>query len=164
MTGRGWHGEPGRHAAAARGIPTVKQTSRVIGDRNSVIAADVIMEQVLSSMTRFDFDKMHWQMSVREQDKFSKQLDDIIERLGRAKLPGWMDEEVAMAKEEIEIAWASKEQERILTLEVARERLHNVITSYLKFGGKGLPGPPLGYYTSSGKPATISAPWEWRDR
>ena len=148
--GRGWHGEPGRHAAAARGIKTVHPPQ-------GVIAADVVMEQILSSMTRFDFDKFHWQMSVREQDKFTKQLYDIIVRLKRVELPAWMVVELEVAEEEIELAWTYSEHERILTLEVARERLHNVIASYLKFEGKGIPGPPLGYYE-------ISAPWEWRDR
>ncbi len=148
--GRGWHGESGRHAQAARGIPTVKKLPVPLDLKNigAVERANDKMDRILKRL-----DPFAWKLSVRELDKLTNELDDVIKILNSANLPDWMNLELEIAEEELELAWASKERARILTLELARERLHNVIRSYLKFEGKGLPGPPMGY--------EISAPWEW---
>ncbi len=145
--GQGWHGERKRHSDAARGIPTVKKLPLDLKNI-AVERANDKMDRILKRL-----DPFAWKLSVRELDKLTNELDDIIEILNGADLPDWMNLELEVAEEELELAWAGKERERILILELVRERLHNVIRSYLKFEGKGLPGPPMGY--------EISAPWEW---
>lgn len=154
--GRGWHGERKRHSDAARGIPTVQKTFKRSkqSNREVVEMADRKMDIILGWLDPLqDFRGHAWQMSVRHQDRLTNELDDIIEILEDTDLPDWMNEEVANAKEELQIAWASKDRERILSLEIARERLHNVISSFLKFEGKGLPGP-----------YDLNPPWVWGDK
>lgn len=152
--GRGWHGDPERHSKAARGIkttPTRLDFSHPVTsprDIKMVEMASAKMDRILTWLDLNDRWRIRTTISVREQDKLTKRLDDIIETLDTVRLSGWMDEEVGNAKKELEIAWSSKlERDRILSLEIARERLHNVITSYLRGGVDfGLPGPPVERY------------------
>ena len=154
MTGRGWHGEPARHGLAARGIATKNRNVPGASERDveAVKMASKMMWKIVQKINRFnvpdDTEELEdwiatWQMSVREQDKMTRDLDYIVNLLDQVELPTWMNEEIGDAREEISIAWSSKtDEKRMLHLELARERLHSVITNYLT-GGKGMPGPPL---------------------
>lgn len=134
--GRGWHGERARHSAAARGIKTVKtKPERSTSRRNieTVVRAKNSMDRILKWRGSF----IWRQPTLEEQDKLTKDLNDILYTLGTAHLPTPLTRDVEHATEEIEEAWAvPSEKDRILKLELARERLHYVITKYLIPFGK----------------------------
>ncbi len=104
------------------------------------------MERVNKEMDRIlDFQDsfVYRPPTFEEQDKMTKMLDGIIEMLATVNLAHqsnpwtkkelhlWTDVEQAMM--DIDDAWSTKdERTRIVTLEVARERLHYVITAVLR--------------------------------
>ena len=135
--GRGWHGEPVRHGLASKGIRTARkiqaQTRPTLArDSRIMERANLKMDRILDFQDTF----VYRQPSVEEQDKLTKDLDDIIEMMATVNLGHlWLDVEQAIM--DIDDAWSTKsETTRIVTLEVARERLHYIITSYLREGGK----------------------------
>lgn len=146
--GRGWHGEPERHARAARGIKTRQQLAHERGwykepikytaedtvrDIRMVKMANKKMRNIIRWLSpHWDHRGLTWQISVREQDKLTKSLDDIIETLDTVRLSIDMNEEYLNAIWDIKTAWSSKsEKDRTLHLEAARERLHSIIRDYL---------------------------------
>ena len=143
---RGWHGESVRHGLASKGIRTARNVQAK--SKPSTVRDREVMERVNREMDRIlDFQDtfVYRQPTFEEQDRMTKMLDGIIEMLAtvnlasldrhhRNKLHLWFDVEQAMM--DIDDAWSSKnENTRIVTLEVARERLHYVITAYLKRTG-----------------------------
>lgn len=125
--GRGWYGESHRHSLAARGITTKLKTGSPA--RDVIGQANTKMNRILKR-----HDEFVWrQPTLEEQDRLTKDLNDIIEMLNTVKLSAPLKADIWNAEGEIETAWSSKsEKDRILHLELARERLHWVIVSRLK--------------------------------
>lgn len=85
-----------------------------------------------------------WQIDVRQQDKLTREIEDIIETLEMAAFdpkdafwlgsdsPSEIDEGIETAKQNLQKAWSSKTQEdRTIYIEMAREELHSAIVGYL---------------------------------
>ncbi len=152
--GRGWHGEPGRHADAARGIltghvqrPGTKTERLRRYDDRVMERAEEKMERVIKRIV----DRLPktdgmvvlphtWQFSMHEQERITKMLEEIIFDLKRVELNKWMTDELWTAETDLEDAWAfTREHERNTNIEMARERLHGIIVNYNAFGFPGCP-------------------------
>ncbi len=144
--GRGWHGERARHRLAAiRGIKTKRRLSD-LATRNITIVKMALRK--MRSIIRWlnplwDSRGSTWQIDVRQQDKMTRELEDIMETLEMAAFPKdafWLgpdspseiDEGIETAKQNLAKAWSSKtEQDRVTYIEMAREELHTAIVGYL---------------------------------
>lgn len=147
--GRGWHGEPGRHADAARGIRTQRAKAAMIAMES--VGDDAIMERAEEKMERLidmiDPDRKGmvalphtWQFDMRMQERITKLLEEIIYDLKRVELNKWMADELWTAESDLDDAWTlSRKYERNTNIEMARERLHAIIVNYNAFGFPGCP-------------------------
>lgn len=124
--GRGWHGESGRHRQAAlKGkLPGKSASAR---DAETIKRARDKMDRILKQLgTGFGLG-LTYQMSVRQQDKLTNDLEEIIEMLETVKLPDWMEYQLDNARIGIKNAWSYEDKKRVLGLEAARERLHLIL-------------------------------------
>ncbi len=135
--GRGWHGERGRHSLAARGLTTKRKPKP---DARSLRIVKMALEKMRRTIRwlnpLFDNRGNTWQIDVRQQDKLTRELEDIIGTLKGIEFSAEMESEFEKAQADAETAWSYEERDRILYLEMARERLHNVIITYLDDRGE----------------------------
>ena len=131
--GRGWHGERGRHSLAARGLTTkLKPTPDARSLRIVKMALEKMRRTIRWLNPFYDSRGTTWQIDVRQQDKLTKEMEDIVETLETAELPSQMEAELKHVKENINKAWSGREESaRVLYLEIAREILHDSIIGYL---------------------------------
>ena len=166
--GRGWHGDSYRHSLAARGIPSghvERQETKQEHDDRVMEFAEEKMDRVIK---RIDPEAKGmvatphlWQFSMRHQELITKMLEEIIFDLKRVELNNWMEDELATAEGELELAWgggprkpwagpaAFDRGDRNIQIEMARERLHGIIVSYNSYG---FAGAPQDYYYDPGPP------------
>ncbi len=158
--GRGWHGERYRHSLAARGIPSrhiQRQETKTEHDDRIMEHADEKMERLIDMIDPARKGMVAvphlWQIDMRMQERITKKLEEIIFDLKRVELNNWMEDELATAEGELEMAWgggprkpgpAIDRGDRNIQIEMARERLHSIIVSYNTYGFAG--APPDEYY------------------
>ena len=120
--GRGWHGESARHAAAARGIPTVLERIRpkmdVLVDTTSWISSYgfVGVNESLLALYERNVEDM---LVIFETNL--KPEDLSIQTTGST-----VGEELRRTRESYEASFSRTGTSRFLALEAARERLHSI--------------------------------------
>ncbi len=144
--GRGWHGDSYRHSQAARGIPSghvQRQETKTEHDNWIMERAEEKMERVIKFITGSWVVTMMphtWQFSMHEQERITKMLEEIIFDLKRVELSNPMTDELWTAETELDDAWTlTREKDRNVNIEMARERLHGIITNYNSFRFAGCP-------------------------
>ena len=143
--GRGWHGDFYRHSLAARGLPTghvQRQESKQEHDDRVMEFAEEKMDRVIKRIdpgaTGMVATPHLWQFSMSHQELITKMLEEIIFDLKRVELNNWMTDELWTAESDLDDAW-TREKDRNINIEMARERLHGIIVNYNSFGFAGCP-------------------------